>query len=683
MTDEVFSSDFSSFPFDAPDNAHDTLSEETAFRNQRDAVLFVIDSRSSMFEGSEPSFKTAVTAAMKFYQDKMVTNNKDLVGLVLFGTSQASNMFGFPNIFVFHELDLVSAPRLQELEVLAKAVNRTSNSGMYEEFCKVIGHSDVKCSEAHGKGEAKHVKHIAFSDVLWSLLHVFNQQSSKKLAYKRVFFWTDDEDPCANQSFERDKCVARARDLKEHGFSFVVYAARPPKQKVTQGTPPTDASSPSAGICVSIGDNLSSPRASVAAGSRFDEQKFWKLLLYAKDTPSLGTPLDAMDSLGKVVDASTFVLDEVRLPTYPLRSIASLQLGIGVGVDVPSVAVRVYLPVAKAPKRSITWLEASSNDIITTETHMIDKDTGATLTAADIHHTLPVGKVDAAKFLPEEIEKMKSDVSTPGVRILGFRPQSWLKREWNTGRSPFLFVDEEAAGEVGCRFFAQLCRTLLSRHQIAVAEVSMRAKAPPRLAALIPSDNSTVNEAISQGSGFHVWLLPYAEDCRDLDELPKFPKASDESVVAAKQVIKTLRKDTLHIIPNPALQRQLFELQQHALQDTSEKPPADLTLPDVAGMQKFATKFSEFSARAWPDGSYSAEAFAPQPKAAKPPPSKDAVDALNIDKLADEGKLGHVTIPYLKEWLSANGQSTAGLKKDLIDRVSACVASRKKREREE
>ena len=716
----------------------DGVDEGSIFRSQKDAVIFAIDSRRSMFSAPDsnatngpPPFYTAVNAALQFAQDKGVTSEKDLAGLVLFGTKQASNAYGFPQVYVFHEMDSISLPRVVELETLARAA--FAGEPMYNEFRETIGHCDDSTTSGNRRNIASAQTKInvmdeagalatsddrsttapsplALSDLLWTLLHLFNQQSVRRTAFKRVFLFTNDDDPCRGKPLEKARAMARARDLKEHGISLDVYhwgrAPPHPLASIAGGggvvslTGSSDSSGDRSGNSVgsSSSSQLSNTNSTTCAikAPEINTEKifrvdFWAQLLTvvvnnhmppSESQFSLHTPF-----LGELVPVSDFQGAEVRVRTYPLRSIASLRLGVGVGIDVPSAAVRVYLPVSKCPKRSFTWLEAATNQAITTETRYRDPATGNELSRADFHKAIPVGKVDTIKFDASEVEHIRTQVSTPGIRIVGFRPaeEAGVRPELNTGRSAFLGVDRSQASrnDAGLKFFLALYRELIRKGQVAVAEVTMRATGTPRLAVMIPAtEGNSAPEAV-RGCGFHLWMLPYADDLRDV-KVTTACEPSTASVDAAVRVVDALtqRDVAADFAPSPAIQKQLFVLQQHVLQDSSAEPPGDKTLPDTGGMAKVAAKlFTAFNVATWGnEAGYAAEVMAPLPAPKKPEPTKAEIDSIDFDALAVTGMLASLTIPYLKAFLSQKGQSTEGRKQDLVDRVSAYILKKRVRE---
>jgi non-homologous end joining protein Ku len=754
--------------------------------NNRDAVLFCVDCHSSSFSlppdappGTPPPFRAFLKHALRFYQDKILTSDRDLVGLVLFGTEQQCNAHGFPNIYVFHELDLNSAARVQELELLASAA--TPGATLAAEFKTKIGHADVK-READGTTTAK--PRAALSEVLWAVLHMFNYLGTKKVAFKRAFLFTCDDDPVSGSAVERAKCFARARDLQEHGIFLDVYghgmdfapvlhmssgtplsqdslllgsarvvlggsghrgdsgprsgspfpaiavsgpsltppAAAPADGFMTAYQPPiltstTRGSSPAAGFAPGVGTGHSvlsaggaaagataaAPPtvAAVAAGLRpFDRRLFWdKLISSGQLEPatraSAGHRAERSSSIGSVhvgdLSDATFAgsLSEHRIRTYPQRALGTLMMSVGSEATAPALAVSIFLPIVPCPKPKFVWLEASTNALVTSEGQMLAKESGTPVTPEDLVYTAKIGAGDSVVFTADEVNAIKKRFGPPGIRILGFRAESQLRSKWTIGKSSFLVPNEDACGHNGLVLFKELHKNLSKTKRFAIAEVIARNGAQPRLAALIAAtDANTSPYAVERGStGFHLFPLPYADDYRTLSfpEGTFVPPPSDGAVSKARQIVQKLTVEfDPTAVPNPALQRQYHLLQQLAVMDDEQKPPEDLSLPDREGMKAFGDLFKEFMG-SWGAAAetYSPDSFAPLPKAAKPPPSADEMASIDVDGLAQAGQLSTLTIPFLKKFLQDNHESTSGLKKDLVDRVTQlCLKRAEKKARE-
>ena len=81
------------------------------YRDQKDAVIFLVDCTSTMFarNSHNPDCLDSVTqvlkAALSFMKTKIITSDSDRIGMVLYNTGTTNNSLNFENIFVMMPLD--------------------------------------------------------------------------------------------------------------------------------------------------------------------------------------------------------------------------------------------------------------------------------------------------------------------------------------------------------------------------------------------------------------------------------------------------------------------------------------------------------------------------------------------------------------------------------------------------
>ena len=744
---------------DAADAASIFDGSAAASALSRDAVLFLVDCSASMFSAvaaaplptptgpatgpaSSSPFSQVLRAIMTFYQDKIITSDKDYVGLVLYNTRQALNRYDFPSVYTFHEMDSPGAPRVQELEVLALAGKVTSD--VYKQFFEHIGHIGTSRSLA-GDGEKKIPVGApahgpsSLPEALWAAQHMFHHLPTKNVAFRRIFIFTDCDEPCTGLA--KDRCFARRKDLHEAGVIVEVFAHGHDAVSTvaSQSSAPTagavSASTGAAGA--SLGSTivgtammplpLSPTRAASPAGAAtsgpvklpptsrpFNRGLFWDSFISfpLQKAFAMGTALITggsscqYDDIGEycggvsVSDNSAFegLLSNVRLRTYPQRVAGKLTVRIGPSSDAPRFAAAVFIPVMKCPKPKFTWLESSTNGLVTAESRLLCKTTGSEVTPQELKFATAIGGSEVL-FSKDEAEAMRHVGGHRGITILGFKKASDVLRvKFCVSRSSFLHVDREDGGSGSMKLFVQLHRTLSEQGKVAVAEMSVRG--PPRLCVLAPSASDRGASALGApayhptddavvGCGFHVFFLPYADDLRSLQFPQPGPTVGDAALTAAKKTVRKLSVDYDPLaIANPSLQRRYHLLQRLALMDPDgSSDPPDVTLPDLEGMSKYKPIFAEFSAAVFPPG-YVAESIVPPPKPSKPPPSADELKKIDFDALEKANKLSSLTIPYLRQYLAtqkadANG---ASLKHELVERVAEVVRQKRgqiKRERDE
>ena len=92
--------------------------------SQTDCILFVIDAHARMAQpanGGPSPFAQALRAIVKTMQDRILSGDRDLVGVLLYGTEETkvpNDHQGFPHIFMLQDLEIPSAGAISALNLL-------------------------------------------------------------------------------------------------------------------------------------------------------------------------------------------------------------------------------------------------------------------------------------------------------------------------------------------------------------------------------------------------------------------------------------------------------------------------------------------------------------------------------------------------------------------------------------
>lgn len=96
--------------------------EANQIRDQKDAVIFLIDCQSSMFEPNAHnplqahSLDQILKATLSFMKSKIITSDSDKIGIVLYGCAATQNPLNFPHIFVLQSLDSTDAQIIKSFQ---------------------------------------------------------------------------------------------------------------------------------------------------------------------------------------------------------------------------------------------------------------------------------------------------------------------------------------------------------------------------------------------------------------------------------------------------------------------------------------------------------------------------------------------------------------------------------------
>jgi len=226
---------------------------------------------------------------------------------------------------------------------------------------------------------------------------------------------------------------------------------------------------------------------------------------------------------------------------------------------------------------------------------------------------------------------------------------------------------------------------MVARKKIALVRYTPRQNSWPMLAALFPQAEAIGQNGEQQSSpGFHMVLLPFKDDIRELKFPPFEGLASNrEDVNRAQKIIESLSLGAFAYIENPVLQRHYAAVQALALGEDQPEQVGDLLQPDVETFAAQAPILKDWWSPIAPHGTvlgtkrpFVGDADAPRVKAARgawklPVLMDGSTEEMRTKVLS--GEVEQFTVAALRDWLKARGLSTGGKKPELVERIKALV----------
>nr|XP_033785256.1 X-ray repair cross-complementing protein 6 [Geotrypetes seraphini]XP_033785257.1 X-ray repair cross-complementing protein 6 [Geotrypetes seraphini]XP_033785258.1 X-ray repair cross-complementing protein 6 [Geotrypetes seraphini] len=165
----------------------------------RDSLIFLVDASKAMFESLDDDgntcFDLTIQCIRSVYTSKIISSERDLLGLVFFGTEKHKNSVeGFNHIYVLHELDTPGAKRVLELDKYKGKKGRAY-------FSETIGHS----------------KDFSLGQALWICANLFSDVKLR-MSHKRIMLFTNDDHPHVGDSTKIKFAFTKASDLRETGI---------------------------------------------------------------------------------------------------------------------------------------------------------------------------------------------------------------------------------------------------------------------------------------------------------------------------------------------------------------------------------------------------------------------------------------------------------------------------------
>ncbi|KAF7128743.1 hypothetical protein CNMCM5793_003594 [Aspergillus hiratsukae] len=635
--------------------------DETGYKTVKDAVLFAIEVSDSMLT-PRPSSDTKrraeespTTAALKcayhLMQQRIISNPRDMIGVLLYGT-QASKFYdedensrgdlSYPHCYLFTDLDVPSAREVKELRALAE-----------------------------GEGNAREVlvpskERVSMANVLFCANQIFTSKAPNFLS-RRLFVVTDNDNPHGNNKSQRSAATVRAKDLYDLGVTIELFPISQPEHE-------------------------------------FDSSKFYDDIIYKTSPTDAEAPVYLKDdskastASGDGISLLNGLLSSINSRSVPRRAhFSNMPLELGPNFK---ISVTGYLLFKRqAPARSCyVWLAGEKPQIVKGVTTQIADDTARTVEKSEIRKAYKFGN-DQVSFTPEE-QKALRHFGDPVIRIIGFKPLSALPF-WANVKHPFFIYPSEEDYVGSTRVFSALHQKLLKDHKLALVWFIPRKNAAPVLGAMIAGEEKIDENGIQKfPPGMWIIPLPYADDVRQnpettLNVAPESLIDQMRTIVQQLQLPKATYEPQKY--PNPSLQWHYRILQALALDEDLPEKPEDKTIPKYRQIDKRAGEYvlswadelekqyaapaaqgpkSTLVKRSAKDRAADADGASSHPsKRIKSESGPDGVE-VEVRLHYEKGSLSKLTVAVLKDFLTAHGRSTAGKKADLIERVEEYMESK-------
>ncbi|OAF99412.1 ATP-dependent DNA helicase II subunit 1 [Paraphaeosphaeria sporulosa] len=631
--------------------------DDASYKTIRDAVLFAIDISASMLERPPPSddkkaerdspASAALKCAYHLMQQRIISNPKDMMGILLYGTEKTDLKDGdntFQHCYLLADLDVPSAQDVKQLRDLLE------NEEEAEEILK----------------PAKEAPTIA--SVLFCANQIFTTKAPN-FSSRRLFLVTDNDNP-ARVKQDKDTAITRARDLYDLDCTIDLF----PISKPDHG---------------------------------FDRTRFYDDLVYptSPSDPDAPVAIATTTKVAKSGDGLTLLkqlLASINSKAAPRRALFSLPLELGPGMR---IGVKGFILIKRQEhvKSCYVWVGGEKPQIVQSSTSHMADDTARVVEKTELRKAYKFGG-DTITFTPEEITQIRQCFGEPIMRIVGFKPLSLLPLWANIGKATFVYPSEvDFIGST--RVFSALQQKLIKSKKMALTWFVPRKNASPVMAALIPGEER-YDENGEQTMPPGLWLvpLPFADDLRQCPEQPAEPRTTDELTDKMRIIVEQLQLPKgvydPSKYPNPDLQWFYRILQAMALEEEVPTKPDDKTLPKYKQIDKrageYITAYGEEFEKVFATVGHSALSSRPKAAAKKRPAAvavdddedepkpkkrvkKEAIvkdeygdDGLTDQQMAainDKGQISKQTVAILKEYLGARGQPISGKKADLIERV--------------
>lgn len=477
-------------------------------------------------------------------------------------------------------------------------------------------------AETMGSGES------SLGDALWCCANLYSD-IKLRLSHKRLMIFTCRDDPHGGDSGKDRQARTKSGDLKETGVVIDLMHLMKP--------------------------------------GGFDVSVFFRdIISPPEDDSELGLQLDPCEKLEDLQK-------RVRAKEQKKRAMSRVSLCLGEGIK---VAVGIYATAVQARKPGAIKLYRETNEPVRSKSRVFHTQTGSLLLPSELKKAQVYGRKQIV-LEKDEVDSLKK-FGEPELFLIGFKPMEKLKLHHHIRPSVFIYPEEDEVKGSSCLFSA-LLKKCSEKEVFALCRLISRRNYPPRFVALVPQEEQQDESNVQvTPPGFNVVYLPYADDVRTLDT-PHGPSASQTQVDKMKEIVTKLRfKYRCDAFENPVIQQHYRNLEALALDMTAPEESEDLIMPKVDQIdQRLGVLIDEFRDMVYPanynpDSKPAAKRKTADSNGGAEKKPKVEVPEEELKAHVQNGTLGKLTVPVLKEACKQFGIRTTGTKKqELIDALLA------------
>ena len=476
-------------------------------------------------ESGLSNFEAVVKAANGFLKTKIISSELDQAGIVLYNWDKTQNSLNFDGVYVLEKLDIPNAETIKSLETLIDSKKIR------------FGHSDQE---------------IPLFEALWIWQQQFKSLDINQYG-KRIFLFTDEEDPMSESQSDRDTTYERVKNLRDDEIEIELFPMPHP----------------------------------VIDKPDFDIKKFYHQSkennIISLNDEDMNDMMDYEMAYSRLQDLSK----RIRLKEFRKRVLGKWLFSV---TSKMRVGLKFFNLTKTTKKPNAHFVNKNTNKELKSLTRLVCKETGESLYRNQIGTHFPVK--DKKVIITENDMKKIKHFDHPGMKLLGFKSRASIKAFHNIRPSYFIYPDEIIMKGSSQTFHAMI-KSLIKKDKVAMVRFVAREGAMVRFWALLPQDENQNNEQFGghyTPPGFHCIFLPYAEDIRDIEEYlshkEKLPQAEKDEVRTAKLFIRNMGIDfDSRNFENPSIQQFYSGLQSFALNEQPEDIQ-DTLEPDYEGMKR-------------------------------------------------------------------------------------------------
>jgi ATP-dependent DNA helicase 2 subunit 1 len=515
--------------------------DEQEFVPMKDIIIFLIDCNLSMHqeqkENSSQKITTPISTILKvmenFLKTKIISNQNDLFGIVLFNTTKSNNEMNFDGVNTLFKVEAPNAFNIKRIKIMSLNCDPEINKMNYKKELNEIFSPIEEISNSN------------LNNALW-IVHSLLKNYDKKIYKRRIFLFTDNDDPISNIQ-EKNICIQRAKDMNDSDITIELFPMN--------------------------FDN-----------KRFNLSNFYAQIIPYNSDEDGGN--DNLLSIEQCTDRLRELTKRIRQKEIKKRTLGKCPFFL---TNNTKIYMNVYSTVKRSNKGKIYTVDGKTNKLLKGLNSIQCKDTGTELYPEQVGTYQLYGNKRII-FSKEEMNKIKF-FEEPGMKLLGFKSIESIKPYYNVHESYFIYPNELFSNGSGTLVDAMI-KQMLNKNKCAIVKFVSREGSVVKICALMPQAEKYDEDYFQTPPGFNMIILPWADDIRSNSEImakyPKeLPKVNEEQSELAKKIIKKMNISfDCRAFENIELQKFYSTLQALALEENNIEQVDDTMQPHTEGLEK-------------------------------------------------------------------------------------------------
>ena len=515
--------------------------DEQEFVPMKDIIIFLIDCNLSMHqeqkENSSQKITTPISTILKvmenFLKTKIISNQNDLFGIVLFNTTKSNNEMNFDGVNTLFKVEAPNAFNIKRIKIMSLNCDPEINKMNYKKELNEIFSPIEEISNSN------------LNNALW-IVHSLLKNYDKKIYKRRIFLFTNNDDPISNIQ-EKNICIQRAKDMNDSDITIELFPMN--------------------------FDN-----------KRFNLSNFYAQIIPYNSDEDGGN--DNLLSIEQCTDRLRELTKRIRQKEIKKRTLGKCPFFL---TNNTKIYMNVYSTVKRSNKGKIYTVDGKTNKLLKGLNSIQCKDTGTELYPEQVGTYQLYGNKRII-FSKEEMNKIKF-FEEPGMKLLGFKSIESIKPYYNVHESYFIYPNELFSNGSGTLVDAMI-KQMLNKNKCAIVKFVSREGSVVKICALMPQAEKYDEDYFQTPPGFNMILLPWADDIRSNSEImakyPKeLPKVNEEQSELAKKIIKKMNISfDCRAFENVELQKFYSTLQALALEENNIEQVDDTMQPHTEGLEK-------------------------------------------------------------------------------------------------